>query len=161
MIGTINKILKKFIGDKSQKDLGEVKPLVGKINEVGETLRSISHDELREKSSALKNLIHDRIHSIEEEISNLKAQAEGLPGTELEQKETIFSEVDRLEKEIDKEIENVLDQILPEAFAIMKETARRFKENPELRVSASPFDRGLAANGNKDYVTIEGEYALW
>ena len=108
MIGTINKLLKKFIGDKSEKDLSEINPLVAKINEIGSGLTSKSIDELRASSAKLKKQIAERIQPQEEEIANLKAQAEGLPGTQLEQKETIFTQVDKLTKEIDQEIEKIL-----------------------------------------------------
>ncbi len=161
MLGTINKILKKFVGDKTQKDLQEINPVVAKTNEIGATLASVSHDELRNRSEKLKSTIWERTQGLEEEIQNLKVQAEALPGTELEQKEAIFNQVDKLEKDINAELENVLDEILPEAFAVMKETARRFKENPEVKVRASEFDKNLSTNANKDYVTIEGDTAIW
>ncbi len=161
MIGTLNKILQKFVGDKSKKDLREINPIVEKINQVGSTLTSISHDELRGKSAALKLQIQNRIKGIEEEISNLKAQAEALPGTQLDQKESIFVQVDTLEKQIDAEIETVLEEILPEAFAIVKETARRLKENSELKLSTTDADRALATVPSKDYVTIEGNTTTW
>ena len=161
MIGAINKILKKLVGDKSQQDLKSITPVVEKIKTVGQSLISISHDELRERSANLKDLIHQRIAAKEEEIANLKAQAEGLPGTELEQKEAIFAQVDKLEKEIDQDIETVLEEILPEAFAIVRETASRLKANTELRLTATEFDRQLATIASKDYVTIEGNTTIW
>ncbi len=161
MIGTINKILKRFVGDKSQTDLKEVTPIVEKINQVGATLTSISNDELRGKADALKQKIRDRVKGMEEEIAHLKIQAEALPGTELEQKETIFNQVDKLSKEIDQEIEKVLEEILPEAFAIIKETARRLKENTELRLTATETDKQLSLNSAKDYIKIEGNTTIW
>jgi preprotein translocase subunit SecA len=161
MIGAINKILKKLVGDKSQQDLKSITPVVEKIKAVGQSLTGISHDELRERSTKLKDLIHQRIAAKEEEIANLKAQAEGLPGTELEQKEAIFAQVDKLEKEIDQDIETVLEEILPEAFAIVRETASRLKDNPELRLTATEFDRQLATIASKDYVAIEGNTTIW
>lgn len=161
MIGAINKILKKLVGDKSQQDLKDITPVVEKIKAVGATLEGISHDELRTRSASLKALIRERIRSKEEEIGNLKAQAEGLSGSELEQKETIYNQVDKLSKEIDQEIEKVLEEILPEAFAIVKETAKRLKENPEIRLRTTEFDRTLATHASKDYLSIEGDTTIW
>jgi preprotein translocase subunit SecA len=161
MIGTINKILKKLLGDKSQEDLKDINPIVDQIKQIGQNLTAISHDELRGRTEKLKELIKNRIASKEEEISNLKVQAEALPGTELEQKEAIFAQIDKLEKETDSQIEDVLSEILPEAFAIDKETARRLKENSELRLRATDFDRQLATVTAKDYVTIDGDTAIW
>ncbi|MFM2201084.1 MAG: preprotein translocase subunit SecA, partial [Bacteroidota bacterium] len=161
MIGTINKILKKILGDKSQEDLKDINPIVEQIKQIGQNITSISHDELRSRTEKLKQLIQSRIASQEEEIAALKIQAEALPGTELEQKEAIFAQIDKLEKETDKQIEEVLTEILPEAFAIVRETARRLKENEELRLTASDFDRQLATITAKDYITIEGDSAIW
>ncbi|HEY8403537.1 MAG TPA: preprotein translocase subunit SecA [Flavobacteriales bacterium] len=158
---TINSILKRFIGDKAKKDLQEINPIVTKINEIGTTLQHISHDELRQRSAELKAKIRERIQAKEDEVEALKKKAEELPGTELEQKEELYNRVDKLTKEIDADIEKVLDEILPEAFAIIKETARRLKENPELRMRATDFDRQLATVGSKDYVTIEGDTVVW
>ncbi len=160
MIGTFNKILKKILGDKSQNDITQVKPIVDKINLLGQGLTGISHDELRGKTDALKKQIKDAIRHLEEEIENLKVQAEALPGSELERKETIFNQVDKLEKEINQEIEKVLELILPEAFAICKETARRLKENPIITMRTTDADRALAAAG-RDYVKIEGDTTSW
>lgn len=161
MLGIVNKILKKFVGDKSAKDLSEVNPIVEKILAEYAKLASLSHDELRAKSDALKQKIRDEIKNKEQEISNLKAQAEGLPGTELEMKESIYNEVDKIEKQIDQEIERVLEEILPQAFAIVKETARRFSTNEELHVKALEIDKNLAVGPGSDYVTVEGERATW
>jgi len=161
MIGAINKILKKLVGDKSQQDLKTITPVVEKIKSLGQSLTGISHDELRSRSEKLKQTIAQRIAGKEEEIAQLKIQAEALPGTELEQKEAIFTQVDKLEKDIDSELEVVLEEILPEAFAIVRETARRLKENSELRMTASDFDRQLATITAKDYVTIEGNTVIW
>jgi preprotein translocase subunit SecA len=161
MIGAINKILKKLVGDKSQQDLKTITPVVEKIKSLGQSLTGISHDELRSRSEKLKQTIAQRIAANEEEIAQLKIQAEALPGTELEQKEAIFTQVDKLEKDIDRELEVVLEEILPEAFAIVRETARRLKENSELRMTASDFDRQLATIAAKDYVTIEGNTVIW
>ena len=161
MIGTFNKILKRILGDKRETDLKSVQPLVTRINEIGNTLTGISHDELRNRATALKMRIADHTAAMEKEIVVLKEQAESLPSSELEQKEAIFNQVDALTKEIDQEIEKVLEEILPEAFAIVKETARRLKENSEIIVTASEVDKMLALSGRKDYVTISGDKAIW
>jgi len=161
MIGAINKILKKLVGDKTQQDLKDINPAVEQIKQIGQTLSAISNDELRAKTEKLKQQIAHAIAPSEEEINELKVKAEALPGTELEQKESLFAQIDKLEKEIDRQIEQVLTEILPEAFAIVRETAHRLKENSELRVTASPFDQQLATITSKDYVTIEGSQAVW
>ena len=136
MIGTFNKILKRILGDKRETDLKLVQPIVTRINEIGATLTNISHDELRNRATALKKRIADHTASMESEIVRLKSEAESLPSTELEQKEAIFNQVDALTKDIDQEIEKVLEEILPEAFAIVKETARRLKEYSRIEVRA-------------------------
>jgi len=160
MIGTINKILKRFLGDKRETDIKEIQPTVNAINQIGESLRSISIDELRDKSNALKSKIRQAIEPFELEISTLKNQAENLPSSQLEEKEALFAQVDAITKKIDAEIEKVLEEILPEAFAILKETARRLKDNPELKLRASDHDRRLAALG-RDYVSIDGDTTTW
>jgi preprotein translocase subunit SecA len=161
MIGALNKILKRFLGDKRETDLKEVQPIVQRINELGQGLLNVSHDELREKANKLKVLIADRTASLEKEIAQLKEEAELLPSTELEKKESLFNRVDALTKQVDQTIETVLEEILPEAFAILKETARRLKENPELRMKASETDKILALQTQKDYIRIEGDTVIW
>jgi preprotein translocase subunit SecA len=161
MIGAINRILKKLVGDKTQQDLKDITPVVEQIKHIGQNISSISHDELRAKTEKLKQQIAQAIAPAEEEINQLKIKAEALPGTELEEKESLFAQIDKLEKEIDRQIEQVLIEILPEAFAIVRETARRLKENSELKVTASPFDQQLATITSKDYITIEGNQAVW
>jgi preprotein translocase subunit SecA len=161
MFGIINKVLKSFVGDKSKQDLAEVKPLVEKTLAAGNELLSLSNDQLRERAADLRRRIREATAALEAEINTLKAQAEGLPGTELETKEAIYAQVDKLDKEVDDIIEKTLDELLPEGFALMKETARRFKENTSVVVSATEWDRTLAAQPGKDYVTIEGDQARW
>jgi preprotein translocase subunit SecA len=160
MIGTINKILKKFLGDKSEKDLKEIKPILDAIHQASAEMQSLSADQLRAKSAELKAEINSGIKSLEDEINRLKNEAENLPSTELERKENIFAEVDALVKQVDAEIEKILDRILPQAFALLKETAKRLKENPEQALTSTDFDRELAALG-KDYVRIDGNTTYW
>ncbi|MFZ4784712.1 MAG: preprotein translocase subunit SecA [Flavobacteriales bacterium] len=159
-MGTINKILKRFLGDKRETDIKEVQPLVASINQIGQTLLNVSTDELRERSHNLRLSIQQAIAPLENQVSELKAQAENLSSTELDQKEAIYAEVDALIKQIDEEIERVLEQILPEAFAILKETARRLKDNPEITLKANDNDRRLAAMG-RDYVSVNGDTTVW
>ncbi|MEZ4800726.1 MAG: preprotein translocase subunit SecA [Flavobacteriales bacterium] len=159
-MGTLNKILKKLVGDKGEKDLKEVQPLVNKITELYASYENYSPDQLREKSTELKAIIQKGIADLEAQIKDLKSQAEALPSTELEQKEAIFAQVDNLEKEINVQIESILDEILPEAFATLKATAKALKENKEVKLQTSEFDRQLAASG-KEYVRIEGDTTYW
>jgi preprotein translocase subunit SecA len=159
MIGTINKILKRFVGDKTESDIRDIQPAVDRTLEVFATLGTISNDELRDKSAAVKRYIAEYISGLEEEISQLKAQVEA--GTELniDAKEAIYDEIDRLTKQVDEKLEEVLEEVLPEVFAIVKETARRFTDNEEIKVTAREFDRELATRRN--HITISGDEATW
>jgi len=160
MFGTINKLIRKFVGDKSQKDLKEIQPILNQINAFGPVMEGLSHDQLREKSSELKQRIQHHIAPFETEIASLKEQAEALSGSELQAKDELFQQVDKLSKEADQALEEILMQILPEAFALVRETARRFKENTSISVQASEMDMALAAQG-KSYVSIEQQTAHW
>jgi preprotein translocase subunit SecA len=160
MIKTFNHLLKKLLGDKSEKDLKEVTPVVEKVNSFFHQLQSVSDDGLRQRSTELKERIASALAPLEQEAESLKAEAEALPGSELERKEAIFQNVDQLSKNMDQLIEEVLLEILPEAFAVVKETARRFKENSELRVTATDLDKELAIK-RPDAVRIEGDQAVW
>ena len=151
-------LIKLFFGTKSDKDRKEIEPYVEKIKAVYPSIEKLSNDELRERSEALKRAIAEYIRPDEEKIVELKAELEHAD-TSLEDKERISKEVDRLTKKIDEDIEVKLEEILPEAFAIMKDTARRFKENEEVVVTANDFDRELAAT--KDFVRIEGDKAVY
>lgn len=159
MLGTINKILKKILGDKSEKDVQEITPIVEKINVIFNGLQTLSNDQLRSKTADLKAQIHNRISHVEGEIKALKAKIEADPNMDIESKEAIYDEVDKKEKDINIVIEEVLEEILPEAFAIVKETARRFKENAPLRVKATTFDQEIAIRKNN--VSVEGDQAVW
>jgi preprotein translocase subunit SecA len=160
MIGAINKILKKFVGDKAETDLKEIQPIIKAVHAVSATLINVTTDELRERSTSIRARIKAGIAPLEEEVLKLKDQAENLPSNDLEQKEAIFARVDALLKDIDAEIEKLLDQMLPEAFAVLKETAKRLKDNPEITLKATDFDRTLAAKG-RDYVSVNGDTTIW
>ncbi len=159
MIGSITKIMKSVFGDKSSRDLKEATPLVEATKEVFATLGDLSNDELRARSTALKVKISQETEDLEAERTGIKKEIDDNPLMSPTDKDALFDKIDRIDEKIDDEIERVLIDILPEAFAIVKETARRFKENPTLEVTASEFDRDLAAR--KDHITIEGERATW
>ena len=150
-------VFKKIFGTKADRDMKQIRPLLDKVLVAYEAVDKLTDDELREKCQALKDLIQSRIAADEARVAEIKAELEKeIP---LSQKEALATESDKLVKKIDEKIEEALDQILPDAFAIMKSTARRFKENPIVKVKATDFDRDLSTS--KEFVTIEGDYALW
>lgn len=150
-------ILKKLFGSKSERDLKAVRPILDKVLAAYERIDRLTVDELREASAALKERVAAAIASDEARIAQIKEEMDkDLP---VKEKEKLASEADTLEKNIDDTIEKVLNEILPDAFAIMKSTARRFAENSEIRVKASDFDRKLSSQ--KDFVSIDGDEAVW
>ena len=150
-------IFKKIFGSKAERDLKQLRPILDKVLAAYETVDKLSDDQLRSKTEQLKKLIADRISADRQRIEEIKAELEkDIP---VEQKEKLASESDKLTKKVDEEVEAVLNEILPEAFAVMKSTARRFKENAVIEVAATDFDRDLAAT--KDFVEIQGDKALW
>ncbi|MGO4878750.1 preprotein translocase subunit SecA [Pedobacter sp. AJM] len=150
--------LAKVFGSKSERDIKAIQPLVGKINEQYSKLSALSNDELRGKTIEFKSRISDFLTEIDGKISALKAEAEG-EGLDLHQKTAIYDQVDALGKDRDAELEKVLLEILPEAFAVVKETSRRLSENDYLEVTATQFDRDYAAR--KGNVKIVGDKAQW
>jgi len=154
----VNVILKGIFGDKSVKDIKEITPLLEKILESYSTLQGLSHDELRGKTATLRRIIGERTNPIESQIAELKVKMED-DQIDIHEKESVYNQIEKLTKELDSTIEEVLLEILPEAFAIVKETARRFKENTEIVVTASDADRDLAAS--KDFVRVEGDKAIY
>lgn len=150
--------LTKVFGSKSERDIKAIQPLVIKINEEYAKLSSISNDELRSKTVYFKDVISKALSDIDGKISDLKASAEGAE-LDLAGKTAIYDQVDALAKDRDKELENVLMDLLPQAFAVVKETSRRFTENKFLEVTATEYDRNYAAR--KANVTIQGDKALW
>jgi preprotein translocase subunit SecA len=159
MLGSVTKTLKKLFGDKSEKDIKAAKPLVDKTKEFFEQFDSLTHDELRAKTNELKAKISAATKDLEKEKAELQKQVDDDPEMEIEKKEAIFKQIDDIVAKTDDKIEEVLLDILPEAFAVVKQTAKRFKENEQLEVTASDFDRDLAAE--KGSILIEGDKAIW
>ena len=154
----LNKVLSSFFGNKSQKDIKEVMPVLQQIKQEYLRMPGLSNDELRTESALIRKKIRDYIKTEEDEIDSLKEQAES--GTlSLEEGEKIYDKVDKLEELILKKIEEVLNEVLPTAFAIVKDTARRFKDNATIEVTASDFDRDMSVT--KDFVEIDGEKAIY
>ncbi len=152
----VSKLLGKILGNKSERDIKEISPIVDKIKAEYERIVQLSNDGLREESAKLKQIINERIKPEEDEIATLKEQAEE---AEIQDSEKIYERIDKLEEKIDEKLEDVLNEILPTAFAVMKDTARRFTENETIEVSANDFDKDLAAT--RDSVNIKGDKAIW
>ena len=161
MLGALNTILKKIIGDKKEKDIEAIQPLLKATKSACEALANVSADDVRRMSQDMQTRIQNHIQHLEDEVQALNDQADELPLDALEEKEGIYSEVDKVRKTINEEIEKVLVEILPEAFAVIKRTAEIFKNNEEITVSATAFDKDFAIQTSKDYVRIEGDKAIW
>lgn len=151
-----NKILKAIFGDKSSRDLKLIQPLVDKIKAAYPETQALSNDELRAKTKEIKQFVQDAAKEQREKIAELRATIEGTP---IEERENIFNQIDKLEKEALDNYEAALDEVMPVAFSIVKDTARRFAENEETIVTATDFDRNLAADPTKDFISIEGDKA--
>ncbi len=160
MLDFINKAMSSLFGSKSERDLKEIKPLVAKINEEYAKLQSLSHDALRNKTQEFQATISAYLKDINANIDELKASAESDPAMDADDKEKIYNEVDKLIKERDAKLEEVLNQILPQAFAVVKETSRRLSENETIEVTATELDKSFAAEG-KDFLTISGDKAIY
>ncbi|MEX0360883.1 MAG: preprotein translocase subunit SecA, partial [Allomuricauda sp.] len=153
----INSVLKVFVGDKSEKDVKALQPLVKEIRSFEQALEGLSHDQLRQKTTAFKSQIAEDCKEINDQIAALKEEVQN--STDIDRNEEIYSEIDKLNEEAYKISEKTLNTILPEAFAVVKETAKRFAHNETLTVTATEFDRSLS--GTKDYVTLDGDDAVW
>ena len=151
-----NEFLSSIFGNKSTRDMKEIQPWVEKIKAAYPDVEKLSHDELRAKTQELKKYIYDSASEERAKIEELKAKVEA---TELEDREDLFTQIDKLEKDILEKYEKALEDVLPVAFSIVKETARRFTENAEIVVTATDFDRHLAAT--KDFVRIEDDKAIY
>lgn len=148
--------ISKIFGNKSTRDMKDIQPWVDKIKAAYPEIKSLTNDQLREKTKELQTYIKNSAAKTQEEIDSLKAKVEEY---ELEDRESLFQKIDKLEKEVIETYEKALDEVLPVAFSIIKDTARRFTENEEIIVTANDFDRDLAAT--KDFVRIEGEQAIY
>ncbi|AGY53389.1 Protein translocase subunit secA [Bacteroidales bacterium CF] len=157
-MAVINSILKKFFGTKADRDMKLIQPYVAKTLEAYARIDKLTHNQLRDESDKIKRRIAEYIAEDEAKKQSLRERLEDLT-IDISEKESLATEVDKLTKRIDEKLEEVLIEVLPDAFAIMKSTARRFKENSEIRVVASEADKDFAAK--RDFVTIEGETAVW
>ncbi|TAG94503.1 MAG: preprotein translocase subunit SecA, partial [Bacteroidetes bacterium] len=159
MFNILNKAITAIFGSKAKKDMKELFPYVEKINTQWNQLVSVSDDELRQKTEELRQIIDKHLENIDIKIKNLKEKTDSDSNISIDEKENIFNQIDVLEKDRNKELEKVLLEVLPTSFAIVKETARRYKENKKLVVTATDFDREIATR--KKNVVIEGDKAVW
>ncbi|WP_179351871.1 preprotein translocase subunit SecA [Winogradskyella vidalii] len=153
----LDKVLKVFVGDKSKQDVGAIKPIVEKIKTFEKALEALSHDELRAKTAEFKAKIAEARQPLNTKKEELLEKAKITE--DIDEREDIYLEVDKIDDDIYKVTEDVLNDILPEAFAVVKETAKRFVHNTEIPVTANAFDREIS--GEHDYVTLDGEQAIW
>lgn len=156
MLGILSKL---FGGNKSDKDVKKIAPVVEKANQHFASYASLSNDELRQKTQEFRQRIKEYLKETDESILAKNKQADDLPFSDLSGKDAIYQEVDKLKKDRDKKIEEILNELLPEAFAVVKEAARRFKENTEVISTATQLDRDLSVK--KNYITIEGDKSVY
>lgn len=159
MSNLFTKGLSKLFGSKSDRDIKEVMPYVEQINEVFAGLKDISDDALRGKTQEIKDRIAAELKTVDGQLAQLHQQVEDNPDMDIHEKESVFDQIDKLEEQRNEELEVVLLQVLPESFAVVKETARRFKENHKMVVQATIMDKRIAATGA--HVEINGETATW
>ena len=152
----LNSVIKIFVGDKQQKDLKILQPIVEKVTAFNSSLSELTNDELRAKTAEFKQRIAERTNTFSDQIIALEKEAKE---AEIDRQEAIFSEIDNLKNDAYEASEEVLNEIMPEAFAVVKETAKRFVNNEEIEVTATPFDRELSAN--REHVVLEGDKAFW
>jgi preprotein translocase subunit SecA len=150
-----NDFLTKLFGNKAQRDLKEVTPVVNKIKEIYPTIEKLSHDELRGRTAKIRQQLQDAVRDERMRIEDIRAEVER---TDLDKRESLYNEIDKLDKKILDTLEVELDKVLPEVFAIVKDTARRFAQNETIEVTATDFDRQLAIK--YDFVEIDGEKAM-
>ncbi len=156
MLGFLSKILG---GNKSEKDVKQILPLVSQINEYYQQYQSLTNDELRAKTADFRQRIQEYVKPVDEEILSLQKQAEELEESDMQTKDVIYKDIDELKKHKDDKYEEILKDLLPEAFAVVKETARRFTNDSEIVSTATELDRELSVR--KNYITIDGEKAIY
>ncbi|BAV04202.1 protein translocase subunit secA [Filimonas lacunae] len=156
MLGFLSKLLG---GNKSEKDVKQIQPVIAQVNQYYQQFQSLTNDELRGKTVEFKQRIQQHLTSIDADIAGKKQEAEALPEEDIQGRDTIYTVIDKLKKDRDKKIEEALEAILPEAFAVVKETARRFKENKEMVATATELDRELSVR--KKHVTINGDQSVY
>ena len=153
----LNSILKIFVGDKSKQDVKMISPIVKRVISFEKNISQLSNDELRAKTLYFKSTIEDSIKILNDQIKSLESEVESTD--DFDKKEELYNNIDKIKDEIYLATEETLDEILPEAYAVIKETAKRFTENTKIKVQANNFDREIS--GNKEYVNLEGKYAIW
>ena len=151
-------ILEAFFGNKASRDRKAIMPLVEKIKEAYPAIQALSNDELRAKTKEIQSYVQNSANDLKKQIEELKAKIEETP---IDERESLFSQVDKLDKEVLDRYEDALNEVFPQVFSIVKDTARRFTENEETIVTATDFDRELAANSANDFVTIDGDKAIY
>src|SRR5690606_27725307 len=149
----------KLFGTKSQKDIKRIMPLVEKTKQEGEKLTSLTHDQLRNETKKIQDTINQALKSIDDQLADLHKQVNENPNLDINEKEALFTRIDKLEEERNKDLEKVLLKVLPQAFAIVRETAKRFKENPFIEVTAEEHDIKFAAS--REHIKINGDKAVW
>jgi preprotein translocase subunit SecA len=154
----LNKILKSLFGDKSSRDMKLIQPIVEQVKVAYPEIKALSNDELRAKTQEIKQKVQDAGKEQREKIKEIKAKIENTP---IDEREDLFNEIDKIHKTELENYEVALNEVLPIAFSIVKETARRFTENEETIVTATDFDRELAADPSKDFITIDGDKAYY
>ena len=159
MIGIINKAITKIFGNKTESDLRVVVPIVNNVKEIYSTIESLTNDQLREKTLEFKERIKQYLTQTEEDLNNLNAEIENTPEMGIREKEAIYEKIDALKKERNAKIEEVLLEILPEAFSVVKQVAKRFTENEEVEVTATDHDKNIAAKRNS--VIIRDNKAIY
>ena len=153
-----NKFLKSLFGDKSTRDMKLIQPLVEKVKAVSPEIEKLDNDALRQRTKTIQQQVQDAAKEQKAHINELKATIESTP---IDERADIFAQIDKIEKEVLDIYEKALDEVMPEVFAIVKETARRFAENEETIVTATDFDRELAGDPKKDFITIDGDKAIY
>jgi len=159
MLDFLIKGLGKVFGTKSERDIKTLSPVVGQINEEYNKLNDLSNEELRGQTAEIRAIVNADVKPFDDQIAQLKEEIDRLPPEQVHAKDALFTQIDKIEKDRNEALEGALEKVLPRAFAVVKETARRFKENKTLRVKANERDQELAAV--KPNVVIEGDEAVW